>query len=429
MTTTAVNRHTRPTPTPTSSGVAFAPLVLAVLLLVGGLALSTGMSREDVVDGVAMMSFPAVGGLLLHRGIAPRIGWILSLTGVLVGLSIFAGGYSDHDLPGQAMAMLVSEAAFVVVMTVLLTFLPLLFPTGELPSPRWRFAAWASAATLVAGVVPVLFGPGVIDEDVEGSPVNPIGIAGAEALLETIELVALGNLRRSRADLPGVDAVAAASQLGAERRQIGILSAGVAILVVMFLLDSPLQSIFGDVYGVIGAVVAISAIPVAVGIALLRRTSPSRSQSPTSGEVTHTIAARPSGSWHERALAVQSAEVAVASMCGLSPGVRERVRWRVRHRVQRSRTWGPRSASPCRRWRAASLRHRRGRQVVGLTRRSRLPDHLADGCSPGSRRARLAGVSRCVRTREEATGRLERAHTGALAGPRQGGRPTARWWR
>ena len=67
---------------------------------------------------------------------------------------------------------------------------------------------------------------------------------------------------------------------GAERRQIGILAAGVAVLVVMFLLDSPLQSIFGDVYGVIGAVVAISAIPVAVGIALLRRTSPSRSQKP-----------------------------------------------------------------------------------------------------------------------------------------------------
>ena len=274
MTTTAVNRHTRPTPMPTSTGVAFAPLVLAVLLLVGGLTLSTGMGREDVVDGVAMMSFPAVGGLLLHRGIAPRIGWILSLTGVLVGLSIFAGGYADHDLPGQAMAMLVSEVAFVVVMTVLLTFLPLLFPTGELPSPRWRFAAWASAATLVAGVVPVLLRPGVIDEDVEGSPVNPIGIAGAEALLETIELVAL-------ATFAVLALISLASMLlrlrrssGAERRQIGILSAGVAILMVMFLLDSPLQSMFGDVYGVIGAAVAISAIPVAVGIALLRRTSP-----------------------------------------------------------------------------------------------------------------------------------------------------------
>ena len=46
MTTTAVNRHTRPTPSPKSSRVAFAPLVLAVLLLVGGLALSTGMAAR-----------------------------------------------------------------------------------------------------------------------------------------------------------------------------------------------------------------------------------------------------------------------------------------------------------------------------------------------------------------------------------------------
>ncbi len=228
------------------------------------------MAGEDVVDGVAMMSFPAVGGVLLRRGIAPRIGWLLSVTGVLVGLSVFAGGYSDHDLPGQALAMLVSEAAFVVVMAILLTFLPLLFPSGELPSRRWRVVVWASAATLVAGVVPVVFGPGVIDEDVEGSPVNPIGIAGAEALLETVELVALASFAVLALTSLASMLLRLRRSSGVERRQIGILAVGVAVLVVMFLLDSPLQSIFGDVYGVIGAVVAISAIPAAVGIALLR---------------------------------------------------------------------------------------------------------------------------------------------------------------
>ena len=122
-------------------------------------------------------------------------------------------------------------------------------------------------------MVPVLLGPGVIDEDVEGSPVNPIGIAGAEALLETIELVALSFAVLALISLASM-LLRLRRSSGAERRQIGILSAGVAILMVMFLLDSPLQSMFGDVYGVIGAAVAISAIPVAVGIALLRRTSP-----------------------------------------------------------------------------------------------------------------------------------------------------------
>ena len=115
-------------------------------------------------------------------------------------------------------------------------------------------------------------GPGVIDEDVEGSPVNPIGIAGAEALLETVELVALASFAVLALTCLASMLLRLRRSSGVERRQIGILAAGVAVLVVMFLLDSPLQSIFGDVYGVIGAVVAISAIPVAVGIALLRRT-------------------------------------------------------------------------------------------------------------------------------------------------------------
>jgi hypothetical protein len=144
--------------------------------------------------------------------------------------------------------------------------------TSGQTSRRWRVAAWASAATLVAGVVRVVFGPGDIDEGVEGSPVNPIGIAGAEALLETVELVALASFAVLALTSLASMLLRLRSSSGIERRQVGILAAGVAVLVVMFLLDGPLQSIFGDVYGVIGAVFAISAIPVAVGIALLRRT-------------------------------------------------------------------------------------------------------------------------------------------------------------
>ena len=170
----------------------------------------------------------------------------------------------------------VSEAAFVAVMTTLLTFLPLFFPSGALPSRRWRFAVWASWATLAAGLVPILFNPGPIDEDVADSPSNPWGIAEAASLLEKIELVA-----------PPACAILAMTSLaslllrlrrstGAERRQIGILAGGVAVLVVLFLLDGVLQSIFGSVYGVIRAMVAISAIPTAVAIALLRQSAAGR---------------------------------------------------------------------------------------------------------------------------------------------------------
>ena len=53
------------------------------------------------------------------------------------------------------------------------------------------------------------------------------------------------------------------------RRQVRILATGVGVLVGLFLLDSTLQGIFGDVYGVLAAVVATSAVPIATAMALL----------------------------------------------------------------------------------------------------------------------------------------------------------------
>ena len=45
---------------------------------------------------------------------------------------------------------------------------------------------------------------------------------------------------------------------------------GFAVLVGLFLLDSTLQALGGQVYGVVAAVVALGAVPVAAAIALLR---------------------------------------------------------------------------------------------------------------------------------------------------------------
>ena len=264
---TASDVRTRP------PAVAFAPLAVSSAMLAGGLLISggSGFEVEDVVDGVAMMAFPAVGGLLLSRGIAPRIGMIFALVGLMVGLGFLVGGYSETGRPGQPLAMLIGETTFIVVMFVLLTFLLLHFPDGHLPSARWRPAVWASAAVLVASVGTTLLAPGPLDEDDASSPANPLGLAGAEDVLDLLELVSLIGF----AVLAFLSLASMLLRLrharGRQRRQIGILSAGAAVMVGLFFLDSTLQSIFGDVYGVVAAIAAISAIPVATAIALLDR--------------------------------------------------------------------------------------------------------------------------------------------------------------
>lgn len=266
-----MDTSTEATPTDrTAPVVAFAPLALAVAMVVVGGAMADSLEVEDVVDTVGFLAFPAVGGLLLIRGVAPRIGRLFAGIGLLLGIGSLAGGYADQGLPGAALASLATGVCFIAMITVLLTFVPLNFPDGRLPSARWRPVSWACVLVTVGAAAALLFMPGPVDDESTASPDNPWGISGAKGVLELVEIVSLVGfavlaltclaslLRRLR----GAPAET--------RREIKVLGVGVGVLLSLFLLDSTLQGIFGDVYGVMAAVVATSAVPVATAVALLR---------------------------------------------------------------------------------------------------------------------------------------------------------------
>ncbi|WP_147381402.1 hypothetical protein [Nocardioides immobilis] len=256
-------------PTTTPALLAFAPLVACVAGVVAGTALADDVHVEDIVDAIGLAGFPLVGGLLLLRGKVPVLARIFCLVGVLLGAGFLAGAYADSDLPGAPVGELLAAVTFVATIQTLLTVLPLLFPTGHLPSRRWRVVAWAVGFLYPLTAAPVLLMSGPVDDDDATSPDNPIGLGGAGDLLEALELATLlmfavlvltclaSLLLRLRGAQPGT------------RRQIGILGAGVGVLAGLFLLDSTLQGIFGDVYGILAAVVATTAVPIAAAIALL----------------------------------------------------------------------------------------------------------------------------------------------------------------
>jgi hypothetical protein len=56
--------------------------------------------------------------------------------------------------------------------------LPLLFPDGRLPSPRWRPLLWAGAVVFGVSVAGTAFGSAAIEWGAGGSIPNPLGIAG-----------------------------------------------------------------------------------------------------------------------------------------------------------------------------------------------------------------------------------------------------------
>ena len=190
----------------------------------------------------------------------------------MTGLGWVTGGYADPPGPdGQRRRVAVRRRRFVVTISLATIFVLLHFPDGRLPSRRWRVVLRVAQVMLATTVLTILLAPGPVDEDAPHGPTNPIGIRGAGDVIDLVGLVCLGLfavlsllavgslLWRLRGAAPG------------ERRKIAILGAAATVLVGLFLLDSTLQGLFGDVYGIAAAVVAIGAVPAATAYALLGR--------------------------------------------------------------------------------------------------------------------------------------------------------------
>ena len=78
------------------------------------------------------------------------------------------------------MLHLLGQVLYLVPMLGLLPVLVLVFPTGRLPSRRWRPVLWIVAAGLVLYVISVMLKPGPA---ADGLPENPLGVEAADRLL------------------------------------------------------------------------------------------------------------------------------------------------------------------------------------------------------------------------------------------------------
>jgi len=105
-----------------------------------------------------------LGGLIIARLPANRIGWLLSAGGLAGVISFAAQHYAIYALATQPAGQpLASEAAWLAVWLWVLWagFYPLfilLYPDGKPPSPRWRWVVWLDYSILAALCLPTLVG-------------------------------------------------------------------------------------------------------------------------------------------------------------------------------------------------------------------------------------------------------------------------------
>jgi hypothetical protein len=171
------------------------------LLIIGAALLERGRSVEvpegsfgtDVGAALWAVSFQAflvVGGLIAAKRPGNRIGWIAIAVGVSVNLTAFTDGYFAHarpgtgSLPGAEYAAWFGNWSWIVFIGLTGIFFVLLFPTGRLPSPGWRWVARAGALAMTVAILASALSPGPLDET--PSVRNPFGIEGAKVMIDAL---------------------------------------------------------------------------------------------------------------------------------------------------------------------------------------------------------------------------------------------------
>lgn len=218
---------------------------LALTLVAPEMPGAEPMTLEDAVDAVAMLSFGVLGAVLVRRRVAEGLGLALVVLAVLSAANYLLAGTADMVANGQpgppAVAQvlsLVAGGAFIASFFLFVTAPMLLFPTGHLPSPRWRWPSGVVVAGGLAAVVSEVVAPGPVDDDNPAWGDNPIGIpALGGGTADAFELATSALL--ATALVVGVSAFVSqwVRFRGARRRQMAWFSLGVVVLVAGMVTD------------------------------------------------------------------------------------------------------------------------------------------------------------------------------------------------
>jgi signal transduction histidine kinase len=236
---------------------------------------------------VAAIAYATLGVLIIRRA-ANLIGWIMLAEGIGIALlqltSAYAvAGVAAHpgSLPAARLAGTLSECIFSPA-TFLIAFMFLLFPTGKLPSPRWRPVAAAGLLLVGLTLTGLAVTPRLLQLPAPGGVSlaypNPLGVENLKPVLRAVPIGTLNGLAVVFVAFMAAVLVSLAVRYRAGgrlmRQQIKWLAlAAVAFGVLLFI--ALLGLVAGQVWlysaaNAITAVVALFGIPAAVTIAILR---------------------------------------------------------------------------------------------------------------------------------------------------------------
>ncbi len=235
----------------------------------------SGAAAEDgegsaVAYTIFVLAFATVGALVATRQPRNPIGWILLGAGLAYAIGGLTITQVQGSRPTSPLVTWISTWVWLAGIGPAATFGLLLFPDGRLPSRRWRPLAWTAAAGNLLVIAGIALKPGRFEDD---TIENPFGLTAAPGIPDVLAIagpfllaVALGGsiaslfvrFRRARS---------------VERQQLKWLTyAGVLVgvaLLVSVLIEVVVVKDVADLTNTIISL-ALAAVPVAMGIAILR---------------------------------------------------------------------------------------------------------------------------------------------------------------
>ena len=262
--------------------LSLALIALSFLLIVLILNLNTPTYFYWLEPTAIAVGYSVIGAILVPRLPHHPIGWICCAIGILGAVEHFSGEYAVYALLAQPGPVAGGQAALWlslwpwILMIGLIVFLILLFPTGRLPSRRWRWFAWLSAAvtltaTILAAISPdaVLYTLGPSDTGFISLP-NPLGVEGLPNLYRPVQALVLTLIFVSAASL----FVRRLRASGVERQQLKWFTYASTLAISGPILTYTISEALGALwlkwagYALMG--VGLVGVPISMGIAILR---------------------------------------------------------------------------------------------------------------------------------------------------------------
>ena len=227
---------------------------------------------QVIADGTFLLVSPVLALIIIRAQPRSPIGWLFMAFPLLLGLSFLGDGVARHLSPSPAVAW----GTFLFVMVgnaniAVLVLLLLLFPTGRLMSPRWRWILLILAVGSLCQIAYSVVGPFPIP-DVTDLP-NPTGLPDLTDVLEPINTIGfLGILAALLAAMAQL-VVRFRRVRGVERQQLKwfVLAASVvsAFLLLAVVTEVAGARGFADLFWV-ASISSLVLLPASAAMAILR---------------------------------------------------------------------------------------------------------------------------------------------------------------